>query len=357
MKSRAAVALGPGKPLVIETVDLEGPRQARCSSRSRRPASATPTRTRSRARIPRGSSRRSSATRARASSSTSGPGVTSVAEGRPRHPALHARVPRVLVLHERQDEPLPGHPRDAGQGPDARRHEPLLARRRGRSSTTWGRRRSRTTRCCPRSRSRRSARTRRSTRSATSAAASRPASAPSSTRRRSRPGDNVVVFGLGGIGLNVVQGARLAGADMIVGVDLNPRRRALAETLRHDALREPEGGRGRSRRAPRRAHKGGADYSFECIGNVQRHAPGARVLPQGLGHERHHRRRRRRRGDRDAPVPARHGPRLEGDGLRRRARPHRRARRSSTGTWRARSTSTSSSRTRCRSTGSTRRST
>src|SRR4029077_21148530 len=43
------------------------------------------------------------------------------------------------------------------------------------------------------------------------------------------PGARVVVFGLGGIGLNVVQGSRMAGADMIVGVDLNPRRRALAE--------------------------------------------------------------------------------------------------------------------------------
>src|SRR5277367_2419021 len=48
---------------------------------------------------------------------------------------------------------------------------------------------------------------------------------------RVRPGDNVVVFGLGGIGLNVVQGARMAGADLIVGVDLNPRRRVLAEKL------------------------------------------------------------------------------------------------------------------------------
>ena len=43
------------------------------------------------------------------------------------------------------------------------------------------------------------------------------------------PGANVVVFGLGGIGLNVIQGARLAGANMIVGVDINPSRRALAE--------------------------------------------------------------------------------------------------------------------------------
>ena len=44
-----------------------------------------------------------------------------------------------------------------------------------------------------------------------------------------RPGDNVIVFGLGGIGLNVVQGARMVGANMIVGVDLNPARKALGE--------------------------------------------------------------------------------------------------------------------------------
>src|SRR5215470_3534244 len=46
-----------------------------------------------------------------------------------------------------------------------------------------------------------------------------------------QPGDNVVVFGLGGIGLNVIQGARIAGANMIVGVDINPARRALAESF------------------------------------------------------------------------------------------------------------------------------
>ncbi len=58
-----------------------------------------------------------------------------------------------------------------------------------------------------------------------------------------RPGDNVVVFGLGGIGLNVVQGARMAGADMIVGVDLNPRRKRARRGVRDDPLREPQGGR------------------------------------------------------------------------------------------------------------------
>src|SRR5205814_1677240 len=82
------------------------------------------------------------------------------------------------------------------------------------------------------------------------------------------PGANVVVFGLGGIGLNVVQGARMAGANMIVGVDTNPARKALAEKFGITHFVNPkEAG------ADLVAHlvnltKGGADYSFECIGNV-----------------------------------------------------------------------------------------
>ncbi len=60
------------------------------------------------------------------------------------------------------------------------------------------------------------------------------------------PGANVVVFGLGGIGLNVIQGARLAGANNIIGVDLNPGRKALAEAVRHDPLRQSEGSRAAS---------------------------------------------------------------------------------------------------------------
>ena len=82
------------------------------------------------------------------------------------------------------------------------------------------------------------------------------------------PGANVVVFGLGGIGLNVIQGARMVGADKIVGVDINPGKVALAEkfgmtdfidasktnTIVDDIVD---------------VTKGGADYSFECIGNVE----------------------------------------------------------------------------------------
>ncbi|MEO5728202.1 MAG: zinc-binding dehydrogenase, partial [Byssovorax sp.] len=84
-----------------------------------------------------------------------------------------------------------------------------------------------------------------------------------------QPGDNVVVFGLGGIGLNVVQGARLAGANMIVGVDINPKRRALAESFGMTHFVNPS--EIREDLVPYLVNltKGGADYSFECIGNVK----------------------------------------------------------------------------------------
>nr|HQU63288.1 alcohol dehydrogenase catalytic domain-containing protein [Nitrosomonas sp.] len=79
-------------------------------------------------------------------------------------------------------------------------------------------------------------------------------------------GSNIAVFGLGGIGLNVIQGARMVGADKIIGIDINPQREAMARDfgMTHflnpndtpdivDAIIQLTGG--------------GADYSFECIGN------------------------------------------------------------------------------------------
>jgi S-(hydroxymethyl)glutathione dehydrogenase/alcohol dehydrogenase len=80
------------------------------------------------------------------------------------------------------------------------------------------------------------------------------------------PGSNVVVFGLGGIGLNVVQGARMVGANMIVGVDLNPAREALARKFGLTHFVNPKG----KDVVPEIVELtgGGADYSFECIGNV-----------------------------------------------------------------------------------------
>jgi S-(hydroxymethyl)glutathione dehydrogenase / alcohol dehydrogenase len=82
------------------------------------------------------------------------------------------------------------------------------------------------------------------------------------------PGSNVVVFGLGGIGLNVVQGARLAGADMIVGVDINPAREPLARRLGMTHFVNPSQLQGDVVGHLVELTKGGADYSFECVGNV-----------------------------------------------------------------------------------------
>jgi len=83
------------------------------------------------------------------------------------------------------------------------------------------------------------------------------------------PGANVVVFGLGGIGLNVVQGARMAGADMIVGVDVNPAREALARKFGMTHFVDPKQVQGDLVAHLVELTRGGADYSFECIGNTQ----------------------------------------------------------------------------------------
>jgi S-(hydroxymethyl)glutathione dehydrogenase/alcohol dehydrogenase len=83
------------------------------------------------------------------------------------------------------------------------------------------------------------------------------------------PGANVVVFGLGGIGLNVIQGARMAGADMIVGVDINPGRKALAEKFGMTHFVNPKEAGNDLVAHLVNLTKGGADYSFECIGNVE----------------------------------------------------------------------------------------
>jgi S-(hydroxymethyl)glutathione dehydrogenase / alcohol dehydrogenase len=82
------------------------------------------------------------------------------------------------------------------------------------------------------------------------------------------PGANVVVFGLGGIGLNVIQGARIAGADMIVGVDVNPGRKKLAESFGMTHFVNPKEVEGDLVPYLVALTKGGADYSFECVGNT-----------------------------------------------------------------------------------------
>jgi len=82
------------------------------------------------------------------------------------------------------------------------------------------------------------------------------------------PGANVVVFGLGGIGLNVVQGARMVGANKIIGVDINPKRELLARKFGMTHFVNPKEVKGDLVAHVVDLTDGGADYSFECIGNV-----------------------------------------------------------------------------------------
>ena len=177
MKTRAAVAHAAGQPLEIDTVDLDGPRAGEVLVEIKATGVChTDEFTRSGA-DPEGLFPVIFGHEGAGIVVDVGPGVTSVAQGRPRDPALHARMPPVQVVPVAQDQPLHGDPRHAGPGRDAGRHEPLLDRRREDPPLhglldvleLHG--------AARRSRSRRSARTRRSTRSATSAAASRPASA------------------------------------------------------------------------------------------------------------------------------------------------------------------------------------
>lgn len=84
------------------------------------------------------------------------------------------------------------------------------------------------------------------------------------------PGSTVAVFGLGGIGLNVVQGARMVGADKIIGIDINPEKREMAEKFgMTDFINPNEVGADKVVQAIVDLTGGGVDYSFDCTGNVK----------------------------------------------------------------------------------------
>ena len=152
------------------------------------------------------------------------------------------------------------------------------------------------------------------------------------------PGANAVVFGLGGIGLNVIQGLKLVGANMIVGVDMNNAKKEWGESFGMTHFVNPSEVQGDLVPYLVDLTKGGADYSFECIGNVN-------VMRQALECA-------IRAGARASssawPAPARRsrpGRSSSSRGASGRARPSaapraaRRCRRSSTGIWTARSRS------------------
>ena len=84
---------------------------------------------------------------------------------------------------------------------------------------------------------------------------------------RVEPGSSVAVFGLGGIGLNVIQGARMVGADRIIGIDINPAREKLGRDFGLTDFINPNETENITE-AIVDLTDGGVDYSFECIGNV-----------------------------------------------------------------------------------------
>jgi S-(hydroxymethyl)glutathione dehydrogenase/alcohol dehydrogenase len=97
------------------------------------------------------------------------------------------------------------------------------------------------------------------------------------------PGARCVVFGLGGIGLNVIQGLRMVGADQIVGVDLNPAKRPLAERFGMTHFVNPSEVPGDLVAHLVALTDGGADYSFECIGNVKTMRQALECCQRGWG--------------------------------------------------------------------------
>ena len=214
---------------------------------------------------------------------------------RPRHPAVHGRMRQVQVLHVGQDQPVPGGARDAGQGPDARRHVALLVRTASRSTTTWARAPSANTRSCRRSRWRRSIRSAPLEKVCLLGCGVTTGIGAVHNTAKVKPGDNVAVFGLGGIGLAVIQGAVMARR--------RPHHRRRHQSRRSSSSRaqmgatdcvNPKDHDKPIQRGDRRDDRRRRRLQLRVHRQRRRDARGAGVLPQGLGRVGHHRRRRRR---------------------------------------------------------------
>ncbi len=144
-------------------------------------------------------------------------------------------------------------------------------------------------------------------------------------------GSTAAVFGLGGIGLNVIQGLRMAGCDMIIGVDLNDDKAVMAKKFGMTHFINPM----KAQRPvvqeiveltkTERDQIGGVDYSFDATGNVQVMRDALECSHRGWGVSVGDRGGALGGRDLDPPVPAGHRPGLEGHRLRRRQGAHRRA--------------------------------
>ncbi len=246
MDVRAAVATKAGAPLTIETVQLDGPRAGevlveikatgRLPHRLCLPCPAT---------TPKACSPPSWAMKAQASCVEVGAGVTTLKPGDHVIPLYTPECRQMRILPVAQDQSMPGHPRNTGPGRHAGRHQPLQDGRQEvlhyMGTSTFSN----------------------YTVVPEIALAKIREDAPFDkvcyigcgvttgigaviNTAKVEPGANVVVFGLGGIGLNVIQGARMAGADKISRRRHQPGPRSAGAQVRHDPLRQPRRSRRRS---------------------------------------------------------------------------------------------------------------
>ena len=127
MKVRAAVAREAGKPLSLETVDVDGPRAGEVLVEIKATGICHTDEYTLSGADPEGMFPAILGHEGAGIVVEVGPGVTTLEEGRSRHPALHAGMPAVRVLPQPQDQPVRGDPRHAGTRRHARRHQPVLA--------------------------------------------------------------------------------------------------------------------------------------------------------------------------------------------------------------------------------------
>ena len=125
-------------------------------------------------------------------------------------------------------------------------------------------------------------------------------------------GDSVAVFGLGGIGLAVLQGAKLAGAGRIIAIDTNPSKFELARTFGATDCVNPKDHQRPIQEVIVEMTGWGVDHSFECIGNVNVMRAALECAPPGLGAKHHHRRGRCGARNFHPPLPTGHRPALAG---------------------------------------------
>jgi S-(hydroxymethyl)glutathione dehydrogenase / alcohol dehydrogenase len=267
MKTRAAVAWKAGAPLSIETVDLDGPRAGEVLVEVKATGICHTDHYTLSGADPEGLFPAILGHEGAGVVVDVGPGVTSLKQGRPCHSAVHAGVPAVQVLPVAQDQPVPADPRHQGKGlmPDATSRfslngkpilhymgtstfsnyivVPEIALAKIRSDAPFDK-------VCY-----------------IGCGVTTGVGAVIFTAKV-EAGANVVVFGLGGIGLNVIQGAKMVGADKIIGVDINPAREAMARQFGMTHFLNPKEHENIVD-AIVQLTDGGADYSFECIGNVK----------------------------------------------------------------------------------------